>query len=207
MEKLLQIILQDNDFEQESSLAECLIYVLRDELNKQIFPNSVDDESLEESIGSPLFVIFRNLCQTPEDNPNRVPILSILAEMSNHSNSIGYLLLYYIKVSKSYDGKMSANREFAKTLNKDLRSCLLTDLGYCQEDDINLFCFVVSDIYNHFPMIALNNPDLLHLVVSCIDSNQLQDLICLILQGNLIVFKKDGLLSLLSKFTSYYVTV
>lgn len=104
-----------------------------------------------------------------------------------------------MKVSKSYDGKVSPYRDFAKSLGKDLKNCLLTDLKACADyDDINLFCYLIPDIYNHFPMIALNNPDLLHLIVSCIDSSQLQELVCLILQGNLTMFRKDGLLPLLN---------
>jgi len=52
---------------------------------------------LEDSIGRPLFVMFRNLIQLPEDDPRRHPILSVLAEMLSHQPRVGYLLLYFLK--------------------------------------------------------------------------------------------------------------
>ncbi|XP_074594263.1 integrator complex subunit 3 [Brevipalpus obovatus] len=198
MEKILQIVLQDEEMEELSPLSECLLYALRGEIFSKIFPSTIDEESLEESIGTPLFVIFRNLCQTPDENPNQVPILSLLVEMYSNEPCIGYLMLYYIKVSRSQDSRISHYREFSKALGKEFRSCLLSDLKNCQEDDPNLFCFLIPDIFSNFPMHALNNPDLLHLIVSCVDSNQLNELTCLVLQGNLTMFRKDGLISLLN---------
>lgn len=47
---------------------------------------------------------------------------------------------------------------------------------------------------------AQGNAELLHLIVSCIDSIQLQDLICQILQANMNMFKKDSFLSILSEY-------
>jgi len=107
--------------------------------------------------------------------------------------------LYFLKASKTNDVKMSAYRDFCKTLdNRDLESCLISDLRHCQEDDIRLFCFLIPDVYTQFPNIALGHAELLNLIVACIDSTQLQDLICHILQGNLVMFRKDSFLSVLN---------
>ncbi|OXU25656.1 hypothetical protein TSAR_002834 [Trichomalopsis sarcophagae] len=61
-----------------------------------------------------------------------------------------------------------------------------------------MLCYLLPDVYIEFPNVALGNVQLLHLVVSTIDSLQLQDLICQILQGHLKMLKKDSLFSLLS---------
>lgn len=55
--------------------------------------------SLEDSIGKPLFVMFRNLTQFTEDDSRRLQLFSLLAEMRTHQTRIGYLLLYYLQVS------------------------------------------------------------------------------------------------------------
>lgn len=53
--------------------------------------------SLEDSLGSPLFVIFRNLCQVPEEDPSRQPLLLLLSEMYQKQPKLGYNLLYFLK--------------------------------------------------------------------------------------------------------------
>lgn len=55
--------------------------------------------SLEDSIGKPIFVMFRSLTQFTEDDSRRLQLLSLLAEMRTHQTRIGYLLLYYLQVS------------------------------------------------------------------------------------------------------------
>ncbi|GFY70429.1 integrator complex subunit 3 [Trichonephila inaurata madagascariensis] len=210
MERLLEAVLQE-EFDQDvtSILGVCLAQILSDEFGRKIFPDEVDDESIEDSIGTPLFVMFRNLCQTPEDDPNRQPLLNILAEMSMHQCRLGYLLLYYLKASKSHENRMSSYKDYVNTLgswapvtrnseSKDLATSLLNDLKMCQEDDVRMFCYIIPDIYVQFTAIAVGNAKLLNLIVSCIDPTQLQDLICLLIQKNIIMFKKDSFLSVLN---------
>lgn len=54
--------------------------------------------SLEESIGTPLFVMLRFLSSTPEEDPSRQPLLQLLGEMYTRQPRIGYHLLYFLKV-------------------------------------------------------------------------------------------------------------
>ncbi|KAJ8304786.1 hypothetical protein KUTeg_018369 [Tegillarca granosa] len=187
MDRLLQTILQDDDYDQESviPLATCLCQILDDEISSRIFPQELDEEFL---------------CSMPEEDPSRQPILQLLGEMYNRQAKIGYLLLYFIKVSKSVnDEKMSTYKDFCKSLDgKDIESCLMSDLKACQDDDVRLFTYLLPDIYTQFPSIALGNSELLNLIVSAIDGTQLQELICQILQGHLIMFRKDSFLSLLN---------
>ncbi|KAG8191408.1 hypothetical protein JTE90_010584 [Oedothorax gibbosus] len=210
MERLLEAVLQE-EFDQDvtSTLGLCLAQILSDEFCRKIFPTEVDDESIEDSIGTPLFVMFRNLCQTPEDDPNRQPLLNILAEMSMHQSRLGYLLLYFLKASKAPENRMSSYKDYVNTQgswapvtrhseSKDLATYLLNDLKMCQEDDVRMFCYIIPDVYVQFQTIAVGNAELLNLIVSCIDPTQLQDLICLLIQKNIIMFKKDSFLSVLN---------
>lgn len=210
MEKLLEAVLQEeSDQDVTSTLGICLAQILSNEFTRKIFPAEVDDESIEDSIGTPLFVMFRNLCQTPEDDPNRQPLLNILAEISIHQHRLGYLLLYFLKANKSQDNKMSVYKDYVNTQGswapvtrnsetKDLNTGLLSDLKMCQEDDVRMFCYIIPEIYTQFPHVAIGNTELLNLIVSCIDPTQLQDLICLILQRNIVMFRKDSFLSVLN---------
>lgn len=202
MEKLIQQILEENEFDPElnSALAIAICSALQDDFTRKIFPANVDEESLEDSIGSPLFVIFRNLCQAPEDDPSRVPILLVLAEMASQNKSIGYLILYFMKVSKTQD--VTPYKEFAKNVSKDLSTSLLNDLRSCQEDDVKMFCFIIPDVYRDFESTVISNSSFMHLTVSCIDASQLQDLICNVLQGDMRMLKKETIVSIISKFLS-----
>lgn len=85
--------------------------------------------------------------------------------------------------SKLNEEKGSVYQNFSQTLEKTLESCLMEDLTLCQEDDDRLLCWLVPGIYEQFSMTAINNPSLLHLIVSTIDSLQLQELISSILLG------------------------
>lgn len=201
MDKIVQYILRDEDFDQDmaATLATCLCQILSNLCINNLFPQEVDEETIEDSIGTPLFVIFRNFCSTAEEDPIRQPLLFLMDEMYQKQPHIGYHMLYFLKVSKVNDDKMSSYRDFCKSLDgKDLETCLMNDLRLCQEDDVRLFTYLLPDVYTHFPNIAVGNIELLHLIVSSIDGTQLQDLICQILQGHLVMFRKDSFLSVLN---------
>jgi integrator complex subunit 3 len=198
MEKLIQDILRDDDFDSEvsSSLAVVLVSALLDDLSKKILPNNPDDESLEDSIGSPFFVLLRNLSESNEGSPARVILATLLSDFASQVSCVGYSFLYYLKVTKSSD--VSPYKEFAKIAAKDLSSCLLNDLKSCQEEDVNMFCFILPDVYRNFESTVLSNPQFLHLTVSCIDSIQLQDLICHILRGDMKMLKKENVVQIIN---------
>ena len=74
-------------------------------------------------------VFTRNLCQTPEEDPSRQPILLLLEEMYNKQPRVGYYFLYFLKVSKVHDEKMSAYKDFCNSMEaRDIQSCLMNDL-------------------------------------------------------------------------------
>ena len=198
MENLIQAVLQDPEFDGDmsASLSLVLCSALSEELSKKVLPNNPDDESLEDSIGSAFFVLLRNLVEPPEEDPSRPILAALLADLSSQVSCVGYSLLYFLKVCKSSD--VSAYKEFAKIAAKDLPSCLLSDLKSCQEEDVNMFCFILPDVYRNFESTVLSNPQFLHLTVSCIDSIQLQDLICHILRGDMKMLKKENVVQIIN---------
>ena len=62
-----------------------------------------------------------------------------------------------------------------------------------------MFYYILPQIYIVFQNIAIGNIQLLHLVVSTIDSLQLQHLVCKIMQGHLKILKKDSFSSILTE--------
>lgn len=202
MDRLIQLIVRD-EFDQEDArtLATCLCKILSAYFENSLLPQELDDETIEDSIGTPMFVIFRNVCQTPEEDQSRQTMMLLLEEMYKLQPNIGYHFLYFLKVSKvQNDEKMLSYKDFCKNMEQQtIEFYLMTDLRLCQEEDLRLFVFLVPDIYSQFPQIAVGNVDLIHLIVSCIDGNQLQDLICEILQGHLVMFgSKESFLSVLN---------
>lgn len=214
MERIVQGVL-DNEFDTDtiSSLANCMSTILSPQITAQIFPSdNLNEETLTDSISTPLFVMFRNqfqLCK--EENPRRKLLARVLAEMQSMQARIGYLLLYFLKVwgreeekregelsSVLNDVKASAYKDFCTHRDKKLDACLIADLKLCHEDNIFMLCYLVPDVYVGFQNVALGNVQLLHLVVSTVDSCQLQDLICQIMQGHLKMLKKESFTSLLT---------
>ncbi|XP_076443477.1 integrator complex subunit 3-like [Babylonia areolata] len=206
LSELLGDVIQDDDFDQDgaSALAACLCHILSDQFNN-VFPQGVNDEDTEQAIeessrGEVLFVIFRFLSDISEGDHRRNQLLLLMGEMYVKQPRTGYLLLYFLKVSKSNDDKMVLYKDFCKSMEVDVKTCLMKDLKLCEEDDVRLFTYLIPDIYTHFPVIAVGNAELVHMIVESIDGTQLQDLICQILQGHLIIFnKRETFLSILNE--------
>ncbi|KAH0534446.1 integrator complex subunit 3 isoform X2 [Cotesia glomerata] len=215
MERIVQMILEDDlGVDSITPLANCLSTILASEITSDIFPsNNSNDESLIDSISTPIFVMFRNYFQLCKEEDSRKKFLGhMLAELRNLQPSIGYLLLYFLKVwgreEEKREGlasnitnevKAAVYKDFSHHRNKKLEACLLDDLKNCHQDNVLLLCYLVPDVFMGFQNIALGNATLLHLVVSTVDSCQLQDLVCQILQGQLKMLEKDSFNGLLIK--------
>uniref|UniRef100_A0A224XJT9 Putative integrator complex subunit 3 n=1 Tax=Panstrongylus lignarius TaxID=156445 RepID=A0A224XJT9_9HEMI len=210
MDKVVQIVLQDEDIDNDvlANLGACLCEVLQEQLEAKVFPETVSQETLEDSIGKPIFVLIRNLVELSDYDQRRNPLYTLLAEMHTHQPRLGYLLLYYLQAStvsdesenskNSRNDKMHTYKEFCDNLDKKLEECILHDFKLCQEDDVQLLCWLAPAIYNEFPNIAIGDPNLLHLVVSSVDARQLQELVCRVVQGSLVILQEDSLQNILT---------
>ncbi|XP_076231655.1 integrator complex subunit 3 isoform X1 [Calliopsis andreniformis] len=214
MERIVQMVVEDEiDAETIPALASCISTILSPQITSQIFPNdNLNEEALTDSISTPLFVMFRNQFQLCKEEDNRRKLLArVLAEMQTVQSRIGYLLLYFLKVwgreeekregepsNVLNDVKASVYKDFCAHREKKLDACLVSDLKLCHEDNIFMLCYLVPDVYMGFQNVALGNVQLLHLVVSTVDSCQLQELVCQIMQGHLKMLKKESFTSLLT---------
>uniref|UniRef100_A0A9L0K224 Integrator complex subunit 3 n=1 Tax=Equus asinus TaxID=9793 RepID=A0A9L0K224_EQUAS len=189
---------EDFDSEQLSVLASCLQELFKAHFRGEVLPEEITEESLEESVGKPLYLIFRNLCQMQEDNSSFSLLLDLLSELYQKQPKIGYHLLYYLRASKAAAGKMNLYESFAQaTQLGDLHTCLMMDMKACQEDDVRLLCHLTPSIYTEFPDETLRSGELLNMIVAVIDSAQLQELVCHVMMGNLVMFRKDSVLNIL----------
>lgn len=101
MERIVQMVVEDEiDAETIPALASCILTILSSQITAQIFPSdNLNEEVLADSIGTPLFVMFRNQFQLSKEEDNRRKLLArVLAEMQSVQSRIGYLLLYFLKV-------------------------------------------------------------------------------------------------------------
>ena len=165
--------------------------------------------SIEESMGRPLFVLFDNLVSFPDDDHRRQSFLLLLAEMHKTITHLGYHLLYFLKANslkseKDQDGRTSASLQTYKDLckatgQKDFTGFILRDLQLCCENDPRLISWVVPDIYQAFPKQSMGNAELLQLILERLDSSQLHDLVCMVLQGSLEMFDNSSFSNILGK--------
>ncbi|PWA33384.1 hypothetical protein CCH79_00014075 [Gambusia affinis] len=201
MQEVVDLIMEDDfDTEQMSALASCLAELFKDHFRGEVLPEEITEESLEESVSKPVCLIFRNLVTMQEDNSGFSVLLDMLAELYQKQPKIGYHLLYYLKASKAANGKMMLYESFAQaTALGDLHTCLMMDMKACQEDDVRLLCYLTPSIYSEFPDETLRSGELLNMIVAVIDSMQLQELMCHVMMGNLVMFRKDSVLNILSK--------
>ncbi|XP_077937214.1 integrator complex subunit 3 [Gasterosteus aculeatus] len=199
MQEIVDLILEEDfDSEQMSALASCLAELFKDHFRGDVLPDEITEESLEESVSKPVCLVFRNLVTMQEDNSGFSVLLDMLAEFYQKQPKIGYHLLYYLKASKAANGKMMLYESFAQaTALGDLHTCLMMDMKACQEDDVRLLCYLTPSIYSEFPDETLRSGELLNMIVAVIDSTQLQELMCHVMMGTLVMFRKDSVLNIL----------
>lgn len=197
MDELVQVMITEHiEDENARQVAERLSEILKDQFEGRIFPETPSPESIEDSIGQPLFVIFRTLCEINDMDQARTPLLTVLAELYGLQPRLGYYLLYYLKSYNQLDSKSRSSlyKDLMLAIddNNSLDICLVNDMRQCQEDDVALFVWLCPDIYTHFQKAAIGNVDLLYLVVSCVDGRQIETLVCHIIARDFIMFKKDS---------------
>ncbi|XP_033123892.1 integrator complex subunit 3-like [Anneissia japonica] len=201
IENLCSVILDTDSFDADTAgpLAMFLCTLYKTHFTSELLPQDINEESIEDSIGKPIFVIFRNLNQENEDELCPVELLTLVCCMYEKQKQIGYHLLYFLQASKkSSENKLAVYEEVCKNTElKDLSKCLVKDFKTCEEDDPRLMCYLIQPVYANFPDATVKNIELLNIVAGSLDSAQLQDLICEIMEGCLEIFKKDSVASVL----------
>ncbi|XP_034230084.1 integrator complex subunit 3 [Thrips palmi] len=206
MERLVQCIISEGELDCEinTALASCLCVSFKDQLEGRIFPKEPNQEMVDERISRPLFVLFKHLYQLcQKDDKRRHRLFSLLLEMYHKYPRIGWLLLFYLKTCKPSDKKSALYKDMCSARKKNEEACLLLDLSLCQEEDVNALCWLVPEVYGLFPDVVVGHPEILHTVVAAIDAQQLQDLIYIVLQGELEMFRSDQFASVLMASLSW----
>ena len=109
MDQLVKhVISEELDYEQCSALASSLAEILQDQFEGRIFPDNPTEESIEDSIGKPLFVLFRALCEMTDSDPHRGHILMLLAELYTLQPRIGKCCLDWVRNLKLTTKKLFA---------------------------------------------------------------------------------------------------
>lgn len=103
MDKLITIFSNEEIFDSGliSDFAQTIAYAVQNDFSCRVFPSSQSVESLEESIGSPIFVLMRTILTCREDKPTQYELLALLVEISNSIKGIGFLLIYFLKGKSS----------------------------------------------------------------------------------------------------------
>uniref|UniRef100_A0A8D2QUU2 Integrator complex subunit 3 n=1 Tax=Zosterops lateralis melanops TaxID=1220523 RepID=A0A8D2QUU2_ZOSLA len=175
-----QVLEEDFDSEQLSVLASCLQELFKAHFRGEVLPEEITEE---------------NLCQMQEDNSGFSLLLDLLSELYQKQPKIGYHLLYYLRASKAALGRMGLYESFAQaTQLGELHTCLMMDMKACQEDDVRLLCFLTPSIYTEVSPPHLPRSPLSPFPVV---PPQLQELVCHVMMGNLVMFRKDSVLNIL----------
>lgn len=162
---------------------------------------------LDTALKSPLFSMFSCLTTTSGQDADikRKLVMKTFKEMHSQNlySGVGYSLLFYLKVlyerdlraerdsGKKKNVKFKANiyQDYCSFLEIKLAESIADDFERCQECDANLLVWLIPDVYREFGEAVQNHIRLLHVIVSTLDAGQLQRLVCLTLQGNLMMFK------------------
>lgn len=203
------------DGEQESYVVENINIVLRSSLpSTSIFPeskNDKNDEKLGTSISYPLFSLFKLMYQYEEKLKKCVQ--SVLKQVFNKLNGVGYMLLYFLKVHTKLLARKNSNANvsfksnlyklLSDYLDKNVDACLASDLAMLESESPQIFLWILPDIYREFKTIVVNNSDVLRTLVGSVDAKGLKDLIYSVTQGKLTLFKNEGVLECVRESLTY----
>lgn len=197
-----------------AALADLFTAAVQDAPPLRVSRNPTPTE-LDSALNSPIFSMFPYLSVTGDwTEAKRKLILETFKEIHSQNSflSVGLYLLFYLKVC--YERECRAERdlgrrrevkfkaemysEYCNFLELKLGDSLADDFEKCQECDANVLVWLIPDVYREFKEQSQNHIRLLHAIVSTLDAGQLQRLVCLTLQGNLMMFKSDDITTMLS---------
>lgn len=198
-----------------AALADLFAAALQDEPPLRLSRSPTPSE-LETALKSPLFAMLSCLTATSGEHveTKRKLLLKTFKEMHSQNlySCVGYSLLFYLRAlyerdlraerdcgkKKNVKFKASVYKDYCGFLEVKLADSIAEDFERCQECDANLLVWLIPDVYREFGDAVQNHIRLLHVIVSTIDAGQLQRLVCLTLQGNLMMFKSDDINKLLT---------
>lgn len=186
------------------AIARLMCNCVQDDVKNEVCPKEITETTLLDSIKSPLFSLFK--ATTEATSTGKELLYRLLSEMYACLPSVGYLLLYYLKVQVRTERKkddrslkVSVYKEFCQACEKKLDICLYDDLASCHLSDNRLMMWLIPDLYRDFRQQMVGNAQIMHLVLSTIDPSQLHDLISRIMRGTLTMLRTDNVQPLLKQ--------
>ncbi|EDO31965.1 predicted protein, partial [Nematostella vectensis] len=158
---------------------------------------SLSDELKEMVLN---FLIFRrNICALPTHDVSRERFLTLLSALNDENNKFAYHFLFYLKASASDEERLTMYEDFASASRgeRSLQGCLIEDLKVCQEYDPRAFRFLIPSIYRKFSEHVVGDSEVLHMLVCNMEPRQLNEFICEITMGELVIFGEEQLDSLI----------
>ncbi|KAE9418567.1 hypothetical protein Angca_009870 [Angiostrongylus cantonensis] len=164
---------------------------------RSILPDPVTEDALADSFAHPLFIIFRNLCYTPDtDATTRSLMVNMIATMRDYDNTVTYLMLFFIKANDGLSSEcISCYRDVARAREEEIETLITADLQQCAVDDERLFAFLVPYVFQKLDVEAGASASVFNVVCSHIDARQIMQLIGEIvrfLRENVTLFRKDS---------------
>lgn len=208
------------DQEQESYVLENIVNVFNSTLPEKCDLEEFRNlQKLEESVNLPICGIYKLLCHQEEKNSKKCSTLTKIVDFCHsRSPTMGFFLLYYLKVhsklaSKKNDKlpnqfRSNVYKSYCQLINsksKDskLNECLVRDLTQMEQHSLQMFLWILPEMFREFDNLMVNNGPMLRMVVGCVDARNLQDLIFDVTQGKLKMFKNDGIISVIRESLEY----
>lgn len=202
------------DSDQENYVVANIAIIVKATLpTSKLFPESKNDEKqLAQSISYPIFSLFKIMYQYEEKLKKCVQ--TILKLVFNKITSVGYMLLYFLKVHTKLLSRKSSNttnvtfktnlyKIFCEYIDENVEAGLAKDLTDLENESSQMFLWILPDIYREFKSNMLNNSDVMRILVGCVDAKSLRDLIYNVTQGKLVLFKNDGVLKCVRESLNY----
>ncbi|XP_055859113.1 integrator complex subunit 3 homolog [Episyrphus balteatus] len=200
------------DEQQQMYITSNVQAILKDTLPENIFTDSkTDEKSLSKSISYPIFTVFRSLYESEEKV--KKPFSALLASIYERIPETGYLLLYFLKVYTKVQARRNANqcyqfktcvyKTLCDALEEKVDKCLVRDLNALENENTQMFLWILPDIYREFKTNVVNNNEMIKITLRCVDAKNIRDLMYYIAQGKLALFKHDGLINCIRDSLSY----
>lgn len=123
MDKLISAVFDNNSEQLTNSstlkdLGHCIAYLVVNDFTTRIFPpSSQDNESLEESIASPIFVLCRSAFSINQSNFTTKP-MSLLVSIGKFLQATGFLVLYFLRGKINLQSTLSISVEKASNFTR-----------------------------------------------------------------------------------------
>ncbi|XP_055351163.1 integrator complex subunit 3-like isoform X2 [Paramacrobiotus metropolitanus] len=198
-------------YEAVSLLARSLVLVLKPYYDDFRLPQTINEETLDDSIQSPLFILYRRLWEEEDGSLPRKRVIDLLVAMYPLMPVLGYLIIYYLyyrKMSPSWTTTSDARdvmADYEEFCSEYLRRtkqeeiceanytvCIAEDLEACGQQDHAMLTELVPFLYKENPRIAIDSALIMKTVIGYIDAFEVQRLACLVLKRELIMLSDKG---------------